>query len=1572
MDELKKLARAWKLNERRNFWKTHTTQDQLVEALKKHLNDSILASTAKNPDLPPPPAKEIRKKDKEIRDICTFHPTFKTRSGVVRTYCGHKIQTVIRHTDDILTRSRYFAFPGDDNTLDRMISGWRVEGMRGMPPPDDQDQGRVSENRPEEDPTCPSTSSLEESTGSIYPKAFGTHTGSSQQRVLKQRALSIHLLAYSCHGEAEGYEWSRKAVETFLDVGESSDSDTISNAAMAISNIAAIRKARTQLVELNAIHRYSSFLPYLTTPNAASGCARFFYYMSCELELEDRICSAGFKAFQKNSVSDDFQLRIVTLQCLSNLMPCSERVRISELVVTTLHHMYRDFLEQTWTRDVFQVLSNVTSFPNVLRVMVDADVMDVISVAAAEVRDDITSGRLLAQTLSHFLYQIDLAEELVHADYARIFIDLLAMEDMAITEMCMRAFAVMSSHDGYVTSLCDSDIVHIVCSFVGSSESIDKSILVDIGTYLCNISQPQVKGLEQRVADGAADALLHISHLGRGDSHLQYLSVLGIRDLLSSKKNCVDLFDRIVPYMLNILKTSRGSLDVNVVQCVNNISCASECYDKLVQYEMDLEILTVLKLVYTRESVAVVGAFLTVIILLSKMEVVVKRILDNNIIPFLLQLVQFTSSKGAPTNAKECWSDISRLLLAIIYQQPELTPQQLDEVVQILSLVGRKGSSEEIVTDCAVVLAFLSYSMSDFAAVDSMVRSILDISESDTVMDAASTVLYNVSCSEEHSQILLSDGTLHINIMIRMMRNGSSRVQQNVAEAMRLLCIQERCNELLLQKDLLSDFIVIALLRTNSGDVKKVCSEAFYNMLCHDITRTRLLKGDLWWAMMRLAKTDIESIRLVCAHAVYNLASDSNNIRALRTNYILAFVKEIAFDGSSKYLDIFLHVINNVMLHSESEGEDSLQHSELSAIIHTLIDALHKLGDNVSSTRWVGYLLSKATSLALGGSCVNEFIHMDITSSLYNNVEAWTNDVECRQHFSAVLCKLVTQQQFTNSTPVTEMLPLVHMLIKHEHTVSRNGDVEYQPLPLDMIVCENVCSILLSYASRGQVEPEQILCVPFFTAVMKLSLTGESPFTAYSRGLQQRGHHKSSSNQIDLDIPVNHLSAIFLKLLVFVLDMICSPSDLLNEYKRRKPGLLDSIVQVVGAVPVKGLMNSQLFLDTRTRDNVIHAIHALCGVESIATDFVHEGIFAFLAGMFESSSLVASIEFVEFCAVLCRNLTSYPLLIPLIVAAPSIDSLLYSLVMPRADTTTTSTKKQKRMEQLHINRLSDVAAVLLRVSGFRLMPDNAISPSSALALVSTIANSAKEEDTLGHVTKLIIGNVLDKTEEGQGFDPSFVRAILSEINDEEGFDDSKIQAFVESKQLQFVKINLEPLIPPYVVTKEKEPLTPEKINALWKPFVSKERKKMNVAEVNPSFAPPPSSISQFNASSGVTYEPVAPLPLHAYEKIITTYPYLCEPTLVNAKKEREEALLSSKRDVNSPILEEEDEAGRDGLEDFSMVSRQPSIGDSSTGSVPHPPDGSRSSNSTPRSRIVTKGKSITPKQTGGRKRIGSR
>lgn len=89
MEELKKLARIWKLNERRNFWKTHSERNEMVAALLEHAeqNSNILSLSTKNilkggpsVDLMPMPPLGLKSSDHNSKNIKGF-----------RNYCGKKV-----------------------------------------------------------------------------------------------------------------------------------------------------------------------------------------------------------------------------------------------------------------------------------------------------------------------------------------------------------------------------------------------------------------------------------------------------------------------------------------------------------------------------------------------------------------------------------------------------------------------------------------------------------------------------------------------------------------------------------------------------------------------------------------------------------------------------------------------------------------------------------------------------------------------------------------------------------------------------------------------------------------------------------------------------------------------------------------------------------------------------------------------------------------------------------------------------------------------------------------------------------------------------------------------------------------------------------------------------------------------------------------------------------------------------------------------------------------------------------------------------------------------------------------
>jgi hypothetical protein len=1472
LDELKKLSRAWKLNERRNFWKTHTTIEDFVSVLRKHIADTIRPFNIAEAEKSEREQLEKVRYREFLAQPQKFTPQFRARSGMVLFYCGHKSTEVVRNSQDILTRSRFFQFPGIDNSLGTMIGDMRM---------DDFERGKdiFDESSTEE---SVATASVElQNPDQVY-----------RQKILTQRSLSVHLLAFSTADTLPiGDRLAAfKAVQTFLEVGVSTDPDTINNIAMSIANLCANKFMRTILVEQNCIHRYSAFLPFLNSPNAMLSCSSFFYYLSMEPEIEDRICSAGFKMLQKSIGGESMTLRMVSLQCLSNLLPCAERTRCVDLIINSMHSMYRDFGDKIWNEELFTILANVSRIPMNHTAMIEADFMDLISLAVAEMsKKDTTSFRLAAEVLSAFLFSPDLADDLIASDYSRVFVDLLGVEDDGITALCMRAFAVMSASDAFISCVCESEVVQVVCSHVSSPFTVP--VLEDISVFLCNVCSPLLNKSKLRVQDGAAHSMLELMNLYPTNEKIIYHCIIGLRDLLVDAETCFLLFQDVVPEILKLVKSSVGNIDIHMLECLVNISIPDECDSQLAEYKMDVEILEIFVQGLKTERMVVQASLVKVLVVLTRMEVLVDRLLAHNILTALNELVDFTLKK----KQTEVWTDVARMLLAIINHQPDMTASQQMEVVGILHRLGSShGASEQMIADCAIVLAFLSYSIPDFSTVDPIIRSILKISESDAVMAAASTVLYNVSCNETEAHMLLKDN-LHINIMIRMMRNGSAKVQKNVAEAMRLLCIKPKCNDLLLQRELLSDFIVIALLRTNKSDVKKICSEAFYNMLCHATTRKKLLQGDLWWAMMRLSKTDVGEVRMVCARTVYNLATDPENIDALRKNYVINFVKELCSEDGNAYLRIFLNVLDHVIEHASKNTP--LNSLERSSVIQVLISSLLKVTD-IDDCRWIGYLMSKVALLAIEGPEINEFINMDIVDVLGKSMSTWTVDVECRQHFSSVLCIISSHNAFTLAAPFDDIQYIMDFLVAH---AIYGADGNAINSPLDSIICENISQVIMNYVSRDQADPKAVINMSFFESLMVFALTGKSYHsvelekeTEPVQDNEDEATAKGKEND-ELHAELTNLKVIYVQLITFVLPELMKFKKISRLRGERAVPLdqlhkADKVVLTIAAMPIQVFLNMNLFLDRRTRLNAMCILHGLCDNKTTAKELVELGLVSFLHALMESEELSRVGVVVNFCSLLCRNVSAHEKVATMLVTVPKTLELINRLVTLTSERLRNETFRRLSMSKVDTDTSTiqigplffDVCSLCYNCSINSLPDDDFLTSDGTLAVISEIT-SVSENKNLIHLAKVTIGRILDHSEGGTGFDPSYIAAILSEINDVNALDKDHIEELVSPRPLMNCSPQMAPIFSACTIEKMSEVTV--STDELWQPIVCNERKRMEFKKIEIE------SEGAKTAGKNDTskYSPPQPVPMEPYSKIFTTYPFQTAPATIEEDKERGDA-----------------------------------------------------------------------------------
>jgi hypothetical protein len=69
-----------------------------------------------------------------------------------------------------------------------------------------------------------------------------------------------------------------------------------------------------------------------------------------------------------------------------------------------------------------------------------------------------------------------------------------------------------------------------------------------------------------------------------------------------------------------------------------------------------------------------------------------------------------------------------------------------------------------------------------------------------------------------------------------------------------------------------SDFVVIAILRTNSSLIKEICAQTLFNLLHHEKTREEMVETGVLWALMKLSKLDSRETQNICAKVLFNFS----------------------------------------------------------------------------------------------------------------------------------------------------------------------------------------------------------------------------------------------------------------------------------------------------------------------------------------------------------------------------------------------------------------------------------------------------------------------------------------------------------------------------------------------------------------------------------------------------------------------------------------------------------------------------------------------------------------------------
>lgn len=1137
MEELKKLTRIWKLNERRKA----QDRDEIVAGLLHHasqnkafLNKKIAAS---EPHKPTPPT-ELRPSSAGAKGVL----------GNVRNFYGLKYFNRDNNPTELVISSRFFSYPNPDDNVDEVVDRWREEDFNMK---DDTAVGSAGAHSAANPSNGRNSTASASNTSNSNRHMAGIR---SKVKLVKQRNLAMHLMNYSASLDLKNMKaFNVKAVQTFINVAESDDSKTVSHCIIALSNIAADMHVRSILFEINAVHKITNMLAHLRGRAANWAAGLLFYYFSIDKEAEDRVYNASAALLQANGSAKDTDTYLVALYTLNNLMPCIDRQRVAETIMRVLvAHFEPSLLRDKGAMTYLTILINMSWFTNAHATLIAGGVLDLLkqfsAFAGRERAADM--GTAVAKVIISFLQLPEAAANIVNGEFINVLIPLIhdSMPEGALV-MALKASVVLSSVPALRRSVRSTSLTATIANMViKKGMNITNVVAKEAAKFFSNITLAdppmtvtstmtpsaaaaaaaassfslKAHEFEQTVDNHIHDAVFNLLRPTQVQLSVKAVAAHALQNVVGNANNAIRLASVCLEPILRFLKES---MDQGAAQVIYNLSCIPQCRAELVTANVHTIVLEHFQSAkQTDSNSAIKAVFLQVLVQLSSSNVCVAELLKMDLISKLEGQL-----KGATRISPSNWKDLSLMLLAVAaYAIKSISMTDMMTIVRILRIICVQGVEDEVVENCAHIVRIISGYYSDFNELDPVIRSILDLGDSEEVIDCVSTMLYNMTCHTANVQLMLADNS-YLNTMIRLMRNGKADVQENIIQAISTLCSNEKCTQLLLKHDILSDLIVIALLRTSSEEIKVICSQAFYNMLCHANTRLDLVRGDLWWALMRLGRSDSRIVQCICIRALCDLSYPPSDtltagaganavkskvssatihaqflrVQALRKHNILSFMKDLTAGAHQDELLACMHILHNLLNQFvSSDPSTSVQatydfsENEVINAIRITADAIVRAPD-LKTIRIALIVLLKCSQQLQYDKVFSEFLNIDIIDILKRQRNNWNKHPDCRLNVSRLIYDLAKSKIFTKSSSIFEVNFVCMALVEYESESPMRPDGR---LSGSLEIIENIAAFFLQFALSENVPASELIALSIWPVLLREGLSTDS--TVISNGRQ--------------------------------------------------------------------------------------------------------------------------------------------------------------------------------------------------------------------------------------------------------------------------------------------------------------------------------------------------------------------------------------------------------------------------------------------------------------------------------------
>ncbi|KAF0685203.1 Aste57867_22859 [Aphanomyces stellatus] len=860
-EELRDLVKHWKLHRQRNFWKNHTTKEDLVRMLYKHITTKVLPTETNAPAPLAAPAA----------------PLSPTRP-VSGAGLSNNRRTSARHIDQ---SSQKFS-PTKLNALG--LYGGDLFAQRG-----DYDSGMIYVSRlapPETDLTFQNVAqtavdaTVKDTT--LFPEldVLDEDAAQREKRLMTECACSLYQLTLEPGHEADIVR--EGCVPAIVRMCTFDDIDVKKFCSATIVNVSVDYTLTPRLIEegvLGGLMELAKVQQEDIRRNAAIGICRISYDRQGQHKL---IQEGSVPALISMLNNTDFETKEACVKTLVNISSFSGAV-VSESVTHTVTRIAAK-KDPAFDRFIVETICNMSLLTGPRNKAADDGILDPIH--------DINRGcaeldikRMIAVALSNFS---GIETNHMHMCSGRILhcLDsLLGVDDVSIKEMAATAVANISCTSDLIAKLVapHDEAINLPLRLIQSGYNAADIIQENISAALLNISLSCEAHRLLLTQNGVVLLLIHFLETSNYLTKLHAIVLLC--SLMDNDLPRAQLVQHDVVRVVVALAATPATRELCAV-ALFNFSCFADTSPYLLAPET-MDALTLLFTGSTKDHEKDVCLCMTqeftlnCLYNLSFHAASADILVGAGLVHSFCHVFRKSCKSPEAANLRAA----ATLCNMSFTSNTDLLQRMLDEdVLKLLKrLPGSAPWSKELVLCITTTLCNLAVPalQTSGQVLPVMLIEFSHTPHADVAFVCAisfSKLASHPTLREALAKVLDLPPTLTV-----MMRSGIEDVQIHCAAALCGLACERgpKTNKYMWKEGTTTDFIVNSLLRINSDSTKEVCARVLFNVLTHEDCRGQMIKDGVLYALVKLARLESLEIRTLCVTALYNLSCDDTMLSVL-------------------------------------------------------------------------------------------------------------------------------------------------------------------------------------------------------------------------------------------------------------------------------------------------------------------------------------------------------------------------------------------------------------------------------------------------------------------------------------------------------------------------------------------------------------------------------------------------------------------------------------------------------------------------------------------------------------------